>query len=270
MIKKLLIVITLILVVSGCAEDTITESNMGLVVVSGFLRAGEKTANIKLTNTLELGSADTIPVGINDAEVYLIKNGISYRLNLTELMNGDYSYTGNDLSIESGDLFSLLINYKNTKITASTLVPQKPTGISISKSTLTLTTIGTGMGAVQDTSSIYLKWNNPDSSLYYVVLENIETNPIAINNNNPQRGVNRTMVFPPMATSQFLIGRRNLTYLGNHSAIVYKVNQEYADLYESRAQDTRNLNEPISNIRNGLGVFSAFASDTTMFYVKIQ
>jgi len=46
---------------------------------------------------------------------------------------------------------------------------------------------------------------------------------------------------------------------------VYRVNQEYADLYEGRRQDSRDLNEPSTNIENGLGVFSAFNSDSTFF-----
>ncbi|MDA3862202.1 MAG: hypothetical protein PF445_13365 [Melioribacteraceae bacterium] len=47
--------------------------------------------------------------------------------------------------------------------------------------------------------------------------------------------------------------------------VLYRVNKEYVDLYESRDQDSRNLNEPLTNIENGLGVFSAFASDSVYF-----
>jgi len=49
--------------------------------------------------------------------------------------------------------------------------------------------------------------------------------------------------------------------LGLHKKTVYRVNREYVDLYKSRKQDTRNLNEPLTNIEGGLGVFSAFNSD---------
>ena len=48
--------------------------------------------------------------------------------------------------------------------------------------------------------------------------------------------------------------------LGLHKKTVYRVNREYVDLYESREQDTRNLNEPSTNIKGGLGVFSTFNS----------
>ncbi|MDP2037815.1 MAG: hypothetical protein Q8L04_10565, partial [Ignavibacteria bacterium] len=101
MIKKLLMVSVMILTVFGCSEDTITESNSDLVVVTGFLRAGEKNAEIKLTNTLALGSTDTVSAAINDAEVVLLKGNKTYQLNISSTLNGSYSYQGNDLSIES-------------------------------------------------------------------------------------------------------------------------------------------------------------------------
>ncbi|MEM6800841.1 MAG: hypothetical protein AAF696_05525, partial [Bacteroidota bacterium] len=54
---------------------------------------------------------------------------------------------------------------------------------------------------------------------------------------------------------------------GQYSVKVYHINQEYADLYENREQDSRDLNEPPSNITNALGVFSAFNSQETFFEV---
>jgi hypothetical protein len=45
------------------------------------------------------------------------------------------------------------------------------------------------------------------------------------------------------------------------------VNQEYADLYENRQQDSRNLTEPLSNVNNGLGIFTAFSYDVAYFEV---
>jgi hypothetical protein len=58
-----------------------------------------------------------------------------------------------------------------------------------------------------------------------------------------------------------------LETLGLHMAKVYRVNEEYAQLYENRIQDSRDLNEPPSNIRGGLGVLSAFNSDSVLFVV---
>jgi hypothetical protein len=51
---------------------------------------------------------------------------------------------------------------------------------------------------------------------------------------------------------------------------VYRINQEYADLYRTRQQDSRDLNEPLSNVVNGLGVFSAFNGVSSMLVVRRQ
>lgn len=56
-----------------------------------------------------------------------------------------------------------------------------------------------------------------------------------------------------------------LTHYGAHELTLYSVNEEYADLYEGRRQDTRDLNEPPTNIDGGLGVFSAFAGRKALF-----
>jgi len=54
-----------------------------------------------------------------------------------------------------------------------------------------------------------------------------------------------------------------LTHYGQH-----RVNDEYADLYEGLEQDSRDLNEPPSNIHGALGVFSAFSADSAFFRVR--
>ncbi|MBU1095358.1 MAG: DUF4249 domain-containing protein [Bacteroidetes bacterium] len=264
------------LIILGCTNDSPTEStNQNTLVVEAFLYAEEPINSIKLTKSIGLGSNDTIAPTVDDASISLIKNGKSYQLINDQSRSGYYIYDGTDISVNPGDNFSLLINYQGKQVTGSTTVPSKPENVQLSKATLTLVTLSGfpgpgGGGGAEDTNSIYLKWSNPDSSLYYVVIENLETNPTEISTGNlpPGAQIIRRMTFPPISASEFVIGRRNLTYYGNHKAIVYKVNQEYADLYESRNQDSRNLNEPLTNIKNGLGVFSAFASEVVYFNVK--
>jgi len=57
---------------------------------------------------------------------------------------------------------------------------------------------------------------------------------------------------------------------GRHRVILYRVNEEYANLYENRNQDSRDLNEPPSNIEGALGVFSAFNSVAAEFDVVVS
>ena len=74
-------------------------------------------------------------------------------------------------------------------------------------------------------------------------------------------------VFPPINDDTYNVRLPFITHLGLHRITVYKVNQEYADLYENLEQDSRDLNEPPTNINNGLGIFSAFNSQNVFFEV---
>ncbi len=81
-------------------------------------------------------------------------------------------------------------------------------------------------------------------------------------------GMQRRFVFPPTNRNEYRINAMQLTHLGKHIVKVYRVNQEYADLYGSRQQDSRELNEPLTNIHGGLGIFSAFNSASAIFTVE--
>jgi hypothetical protein len=54
---------------------------------------------------------------------------------------------------------------------------------------------------------------------------------------------------------------------GIHVVRVYRVNQEYAYLYENREQDSRTLAEPLTNVHDGLGIFTAFSYEEVFIEV---
>jgi len=123
-----------------------------------------------------------------------------------------------------------------------------------------------------DTSSISLNWEREDT-FYFVVVENLEATPTPINQPpfpGGSRGQSRSFRSRPIRESNYSIRSLDLTYLGEHRVKVYKVNQEYANLYAFGLQDSRNLNEPETNIKNGLGVFTGFSSEEVRFRVVKQ
>lgn len=61
----------------------------------------------------------------------------------------------------------------------------------------------------------------------------------------------------------------NFSYHGRYLVKVYRVNQEYRDLYETQEQDSRNLIEPLSNIENGLEIFSTFHSNVDSLFLNV-
>lgn len=256
---------------TGC-DSTSTEPNEGdLVVVEAFLFAGEPIDDIRLTETVALSDTVEAPP-INDASVVLYKNGGSYTLVSTG-DSGYYAYPGDDLAIEVGDTIGIEISYLNTVATGETVVPDAPVGVGIDRDTLYVPEFGFGMGMGgggfnRENSQLAASWDNPNQLLHYVVIESMEDSAESIMPDDfPQFMGRFRLVAPPTTNDYHFINMMELETLGLHVAKVYRVNEEYAELYENRTQDSRDLNEPPSNIHGGLGVFSAFNSDSVLFVV---
>lgn len=273
--KQIITMILIILIsgIMGCTDETVLESEYNSVVVSAFLYAGEPVNDVSITSSLLLGSQDTLAPPISDANVVIIKDGIEYALPADPEREGYYKYIGEDLIVKSEDIFQIKINYSGENISGETVVPMKPENVTISDAVLELPNMvnfdpRTG-GFNPEDYQLVVNWDNPDGSLYYVVLDNLEEDPEPVSSSR-FGGKFRRFISAPAPTSQYVINMSAVTHMGDHMAIVYKVNREYADLYESREQDSRNLNEPLTNIENGLGVFSAFASDTVYFKAILE
>ena len=245
-----------------------------LIVVEAFLYAHEPVTDIRLMQTIPLASEDSVAPPINDATVRLIKNGVSYTL-APSGADGFYAYPGNDLAVEAGDVFRLEVEGAGQRITAETKVPPPPAGVALSDQVLELPTFGLpgsggfgGPGQIQN-NTLTVTWDNPSNLLHYVVIESLTTEepeyilPEFIRD----RFTGFRLVTRPTDVNFFDIRVVALEVFGPHRAIVYRVNREYADLYENREQDSRDLNEPPTNIEGGLGVFSAFNSRSVTFDV---
>ena len=111
---------------------------------------------------------------------------------------------------------------------------------------------------------------HPNGAYYFLVIENVESNPEPIDLNNILN-FNFEFVSTPIQDNFFtILPFIHYTQFGTHRIIVYRVNEEYALLYETIEQDSRDLNEPFTNIINGQGIFSGFASDTVYLEINKQ
>ena len=246
----------------GCIEESPLISDKELIVVWAFLYAGEPVTDIRLTSTVPL--ADTSEASpINDAQITLIKDGQRYECEPSPGDSGYYHYEGTDLTIDTGDEFTIEIVRGEQFVTAKTSVPEKPISVALSSSVMEVPDFSNRESMWEwrnsENRDITISWENTDGSWYYVTMENIEDNPVAISSWIHERL--RRFIFPPINDDTYRIGLPLITHLGLHRVNVYRVNQEYVDLYESREQDSRDLNEPLTNIEGGLGVFAAFNSD---------
>ena len=240
-------------------------------VVQAFLFAGEPVTEVTMTGVLPIDADSTAEAApIADAHITIIRDGTRFDLVPTEGEPGRYHYPGKDLSVEVGDAFALEASHGGRTATAETVVPVPPQGLSLSATVLAPPQLGVRGGGLQPGAQegLMARWENPASSLHYVVVDNIEADPTPFAESPFGGGFARRFVQRPTAGDSALISARSLSYFGQHRVKLYRVNEEYADLYEGLNQDSRDLNEPPSNVRGALGVFSAFSADSAFFEVR--
>ena len=258
-------------IVSACDSNTTNESD-DLLVVEAFLFAGEKVDDIRIKQTIPFGSADSTSTPVNDAVVALIKEGSRYVLTVSG-ENGYYEYAGDDLDVEAGDVFELNVQHKDAQITAFTTVPGPPQNVELSGEELSVPNfdIGFGGGGNFDSLSEFFSvtWDNPAEDYHYVVVSSDDPeNPDFILPDFVRNFIGDFEIISEPTTANFHeIIPITLSWLGPHFVTVYQVNEEYADLYENREQDSRDLTEPPSNVVGGLGVFTAFNGVVKQFEV---
>ena len=262
----------ILLMLSSCTDESPTIPQTDLIVVRGYIYAGESVDDIQLTSTLPLGSEEIQAPPINDAQVSLTKNGAVYDLVLSLGDSGFYHYNGDDLTVETGDIIKIQVKYENQDVFGISEVPEAPKDISISKTTLTfpdfdtiweLRQQGVSMDSFRASMMLTVNWEQEEDALYYVLVENIDENPVSFESQYGRPP--REFISQPTSKGEYTVNAMMMTHLGKHIVKVYRVNQEYADLYQSRDQDSRDLNEPLTNIEGGLGIFSAFNCDSVFF-----
>lgn len=267
----------LLFVMQAC--DTAT-GDLGddLAVIEAFIFAGEPVENIRVTSTISFNSSDTTAQPINDAELRLIRNDISYPLTASG-NDGFYHYAGDDLEVLPGDVFQFEMDYLGQRATASTVVPPPPVAVVLDSTVMEVPTFEFGGGGPRGggpppdrgnlDNRLTVTWDNSSDLLHYVVINGLEEDHESIFPEFLGQRIGRfTFISEPNRDSFFEINLLILEGIGAHEARVYRVNQEYADLYESRVQDSRDLNEPPNNIDGALGIFSAFNSTAIPFEVK--
>jgi len=260
----------------ACSSTTaLDDTYQASPVVRAFLYAGEPVADVRLSWSMTLSSDDTTPAPINNANVALIRRGVRYNLVRAPGDSGYYRYDGSDLVVLEGDVFSFEARVGDRLITATTTVPTRPGTVTRSSDTVKVPDFGGGLGGFVpgqrpnfEFTTVTVHWPASAGSLYYVTLENLESNPQSVaDSTGIFRFGPRRMVLSPTAADSMTIGFNQIRYFGQHRVRVYRVNEEYAQLYATQQQDSRDLNEPFTNVVGGLGVFSAFASDTTRLVV---
>ena len=243
------------------------------VVLQGYLYAKESVQDIFVASSMAIGGSDSTGTPITTASVVLVKSGIRYQLVPNNLQPGYFVYKGSDLVVNTGDDFRIEVDANGRHVTAETIVPPTPEQMLLSSHTLRFRTdsirapfggIRTGINGL-DTAVV--TWSNPNGYFFFVVIESIDPNRQLM---RPDSLFTRRFISQPTDQASYRVNPNSILYTGQHILRLYRVNKEYADLYRSRVQDSRTLNEPLTNVQNGLGIFSAFASDSVAFNVILN
>ena len=259
----------------SCEKEILQQSEPeDLVVVEAYLYADEPIENVYLTALLPYGDTDTIFEKISDAKIIITHNENIYQLVPSDSA-GYYHYPGIDLQVKIGEKYQIEFEYFGKTITSETIVPEPPTGVTISDTRIYIDEDALQNNPrefIKNLPQIKLTWDEDEDNYFYVLVENIEENPASIEIDvvNGKFSNFKFVSRPVKVNSYKLLPMLIIKQYGTHLIRVFRVNKEYADLYESMEQDSRNLNEPLTNITNGLGIFTAFSCDSVYFKVIKQ
>jgi len=110
--------------------------------------------------------------------------------------------------------------------------------------------------------SVELFWDNPDADYYLLKIENIESNPVAIFDEDCPGMSNR--ILQEEGTQ---IRPMQFEYYGTHQIILCHINDELAAIYDDQENSSQNLTDPTTNITNGYGIFTGINTDTLFLEV---
>ena len=261
-IKLIALLSSVALLFLACEKQSTEIIESKTTVVEGYLHAGKTIDSLKITQSLSLATTDNV-IALDDLVVNISDSSNQYTLH--SIGNGVYQNTA--LIIENDKSYRLEIERDGAVISAETYIPNKKEAqISVNQVELPKIelngTIGLPTGSI---NAIDITWDNSEGDYYYVSIRNIEINPEIINENDAANDElsKRFIISEPQISSFYAIfPRREFSHYGTYQIIVFRVNPEYAALYESSGSSTLSLVEPTSNIVNGLGIFTGVSSDT--------
>ena len=265
--------LVLLLIINACTEESSVIVDTKTAVVEAYLFAGQRVDAVRISQSYAYARENADLITLNELDVQISDGQETYDLDHST----EGIYQNPDFIPQSGATYVLTFDHNGKTVRSETYVPQKRT-ISISKASVRLEKItdindliNSGFGGNQD--AIEVVWDNSEGDYYYVVIENIEDNPEFVNdllaefqaNGNARRFFQITE--PEISDFYAINALRDLTQFGTYRIIVYRVNPEYAALYETSGTSSVSIATPPSNIENGLGIFTGVSSDTVYLEV---
>ncbi|MCP9749200.1 DUF4249 family protein [Lacihabitans sp. CS3-21] len=269
-------------------------SQMSCIEVNNIITPGDRPvieAYLAPGSTVSMKVYTEIPYTSEDSAYSKPVEGLKIKITgddgldviLTEKEEGTYVST--QKLGKAGTTYKMSFSHNNRTISAETTLPQAPENFKIDLTEIariardfsagfTPGQGGPGGGFQQETNStINITWDNPDNVYHFVAAQSIESNPTQIlipppsNGNFPARPARRFNNQPVLTNSSSINGQ-SFEYFGRYAIILYRLNPDYAALYENTSTTSQNIATPVSTITNGLGIFTGINADTLILNVK--
>jgi hypothetical protein len=247
----------------ACVKVEMQPAIADKAVVEGYVFADRKI-RINISKQIGFNSGDTAVQFIDSLQIILSSNSCS------EVMVGLGSgvYESLNLIALENENYSISLSYRDKLVTSKTTIPQKPSGFTMSSSSITISPFTPGSGnPPSHPNPIQLSWNNPNNEYFLIVVESLAINPIAIFDTSQFRP-QRRFINNPVQTNYFELNMQSFSYYGSHRVILFSVSPEYAALYDDNGYSSLNLTTPPCNINGGLGIFTGINADTLSLYVN--
>jgi hypothetical protein len=266
------LILFVLLTLISCSNNDKLEFN-DVPVVESYL-----TSNKPVSLQISRKTAYDENVALSADDINALQVKIKYD-NQTRIIppSGNGLYTDSNFIPREGTTYQLEFTFNSKTVTSSTQIPSKPVNYEQSVSSIEIQgiTVGGGFGGgpggvrPQMPDPVKLTWTNDDAGYYMVVIENIETAPIAINDfgGSEEDAPRRVFRNEPTQSNQYEIAAMNFQYYGRHRLILFHLNAEYAALYNNNGTTSQNLTNPVTNVDNGLGIFTGINADTLMIDV---
>ncbi|MDR1403436.1 MAG: DUF4249 domain-containing protein [Tannerellaceae bacterium] len=176
---------------------------------------------------------------------------------LTETSPGTYFVDWGNDTVRQNQTYELRFAYNGQTIQASATVPPPVEGLHVEPESLELTASGYFWDSA-DTTEVVVSWDDPDHGYYQVYIESPQTTDV------PSLGLFGRRMMQPFRGNTYKTTAREFRSAGTHWIYVYRVNTDYADLYERISSS--DLANPVSSIQNAFGIFTASSMARTQLW----
>ncbi|NPD48054.1 MULTISPECIES: DUF4249 family protein [unclassified Lentimicrobium] len=249
---------SLLIFLYSCEKVNLQTADPNVAVVESYINPGNEI-QVKIKKQIVFDGDDAGGGFIENLEVKIQHEGSWENL----VYKYDSIYVLESIVVGAGNVYEIEFEYNEKVITSETIIPNRPENFQTSSSTIYITQMGPGS---EPSEPEELTWTNPDLDYHMVVVESIDEDAELIfdsDDDHPPRSFRNA----PVQGDEQELSPRSFTYYGRHRVILYRLNPEYAALYEDLGSSSLDLVAPPSNIENGLGIFTGINADT--LYVNV-